>query len=100
MMQVTTAGEDILISLDGAFDAFAAWQLRGRLLDLPASANVVLDFSDVHEFFDLGVAVMAHGLASADRPHVTMRGLGDHQYKLFRYFGVDQAALALGAAAP
>jgi hypothetical protein len=90
MIQETTAlSGDILISLDGAFDAFAAWQIRGRLVDLPPGVNVVLDFTAVEEFFDLGVAVMAHGLAQTPRTHVVMRGLHEPQHRLFRYFGVD-----------
>jgi hypothetical protein len=90
MMQETTApGGEILISLDGAFDAFVAWQIRGRLGSLPAGANVVLDFSAVEEFFDLGVAVMAHGLAVNDGARVELRGLHEHQHRLFRYFGIE-----------
>jgi anti-anti-sigma regulatory factor len=92
MMQETTAPSgEILISLDGAFDAFAAWQIRGRLVDLPSDASVVVDFSGVDEFFDLGVAVMAHGLAETQRA-VVMRGLREQQHRLFRYFGVEADA--------
>lgn len=103
MMQETTApGGEILISLAGAFDAFAAWQIRGRLVDLPRGVNVVLDFSAVEEFFDLGVAVMAHGLAETSRAHVVMRGLHEQQHRLFRYFGVeiDDAIGGSGSHAP
>jgi anti-anti-sigma regulatory factor len=90
MIEETTApGGEILISLDGALDAFAAWQIRGRLVDLPLGASVVLDFTAVNEFFDLGVAVMAHVLAEAQRAHVVTRGLREQQHRMFRYFGVE-----------
>lgn len=90
MMQETTApGGEILISLEGPFDASAAWQIAGRLVDLPSGVTVVVDFSAVDEFLDLAVAVMAHGLAEAQRPNVVMRGLHEQQHRLFRYFGVD-----------
>ena len=90
MMQETTAPDgEILISLDGPLDATAAWQITGRLVDLPSGVNVVVDFSGVNEFLDLGVAVMAHGLAEVQRANVVMRGLQEQQHRLFRYFGVD-----------
>jgi hypothetical protein len=84
---------EIVIRLDGTFDAVAAWQLRGKLGEIPAAERVVLDFTCVREFADLGIAVVANGLADARRPHVEMRGLREHQHRLFRYFGVDVDAL-------
>ena len=93
MMRETTAPDgEILIAIDGAFDAFAAWQIRSRLMDLPHDASLVLDFSAVDEFLDLGLAVMAHGLATSQLAHVEMRGLHESQHRLFRYFGVEPPA--------
>jgi hypothetical protein len=86
-------GGEIVIRIDGTFDAAAAWQIRGRLADLAASDRVVLDFTLVREFFDLGIAVVANGLATPALPRVEMRGLREHQHRLFRYFGVDVDAL-------
>jgi STAS domain len=86
-------GGEILIRLDGTFDAVAAWDVRGRLGAMPSGANVVLDFSQVRDFLDLGVAVMATGLASDAGPHIVVRGLRQHQHRMFRYFGVDLDAL-------
>lgn len=83
------SGSEILIRLDGTFDAVAAWDVRGRLGAMPSGTNVVLDFSQVREFLDLGVAVMASGLTSTAGPHVVVRGLRQHQHRMFRYFGVD-----------
>src|SRR5919201_4589190 len=82
-------GGEILIELEGTFDAVAAWNLRKRLAALPPDASVVLDFRDVREFYDLGVAVMASTLAQREGPHVVVRGLCQHQHRLLRYFGVD-----------
>jgi anti-anti-sigma regulatory factor len=86
-------GGEILIRVDGTFDAPAAWDVRGRLGAIPESSNVVIDFSHVREFNDLGVAVMASGLVTGHRPHVVVRGLRQHQHRMFRYFGVDLDAL-------
>ncbi len=92
-------GGEILIRLDGTFDAPAAWDVRGRLGAIPTTSNVVVDFSKVREFDDLGVAVMASGLAPGQGPHVVVRGLRQHQHRMFRYFGVDLDAMR-GVAAP
>ena len=86
------AGE-LLIRLDGVFDAATAWNVRGRLAALPHDVTVVLDFSQVRDFYDLGVAVMASCLAGREGPRVVVRGLNQHQHRMFRYFGVDLDAL-------
>jgi STAS domain-containing protein len=89
----------ILIRFDGVFDAVAAWDVRGRLGACALGESVVLDFSQVRAFDDLGVAVLASGLAARPDPGVTMRGLRQHQHRMFRYFGVDLDALRHAALA-
>lgn len=91
-------GGEILIRVDGTFDAPAAWDVRGRLGAIPATTSVVIDFSQVREFNDLGVAVMASGLAPGQGPRVMVRGLRQHQHRMFRYFGVDLDALRSASA--
>jgi len=67
---------------------------------------VVLDFTRVKEFLDLGVAVLAPGLLDRDGPRVSVRGLRQHQHRMFRYFGIDvgaavsAVAVATAAAVP
>ena len=87
-----TAGQ-IVIRLEGAFDAIAAWSVFGRLEQLPSEANIVLDFSQVRDCFDLGVAVIASTLASLRGPRVQIRGLRRHQRRIFRHFGTGVGAL-------
>lgn len=100
MTRVTSspAGEE-LIQVDGTFDAVAAWNVRKRLREVPSGVRVVLDFTRVKEFLDLGVAVVAPGLLDRDGPRVSVRGLRQHQHRMFRYFGVDVGAAASAAAA-
>lgn len=90
------ASGELLLRVDGTFDAAVAWELRGRIGGCAAGERVVLDFTRVREFADLGIAVVANGLAGVERPAVQMRGLRDHQHRLFRYFGVDVDALGGG----
>jgi anti-anti-sigma regulatory factor len=72
--------------LGGVFDRGAAWELR-EAVEREAAGEVLLDFSLVRDFSDLGVAVLAHGLTSATR-RVVFRGLRQHQLRIFRYCGI------------
>ncbi len=90
-IQRETEGDRTVIRVAGVFDRASAFELRDRLEHEPAS-DLVLDFSLVREFADLGVATLAYGLAGADR-RLHMRGLRQHQLRIFRYFGLDVDAL-------
>jgi anti-anti-sigma regulatory factor len=84
---------EILLQLDGVFDAAAARALRKRLNAVPRDAKVVVDFGQVRALHDLGVADLAAALAQRDGPAVTLRGLCQHQHRMLRYFGVDLDAI-------
>lgn len=86
-----TEPEALTIALDGVFDGASAWELRHTLEAIGhRPGRVVLDFSRVREFYDFGVAVLAHGLAEKNTsPDVHLTGLRTHQLRLFRYFGVE-----------
>jgi anti-anti-sigma regulatory factor len=84
-----------IIRIAGVFDRVSAFELRDRLEHEPA-LDVVLDFSLVREFADLGVATLAHGLAGGER-RLRLLGLRHHQLRIFRYFGVDVDDLAPAA---
>jgi len=85
--------KEVLIQVEGTFDAVAARDVRARLRAAPADAQVVVDFGHVREFLDLGVAVVAPGLLEDRARPVSVRGLLQHQRRLFRYFGVSLDAL-------
>ncbi|BDG04710.1 STAS domain-containing protein [Anaeromyxobacter oryzae] len=87
-------GDRTVIRLCGTFDRASAFELAQRL-EGEHDHELVLDFSLVREFADLGVATLAHGLAGADH-RLFMRGLRQHQLRIFRYFGVDVEASADG----
>lgn len=86
--------KELTIRLDGVFDGARAWDLRRRLEALPETpeTRVVVDFSKVREFYDFGVAILAHGLSERHHllPRVILRGLRTHQLRLLRYFGVEE----------
>jgi STAS domain-containing protein len=89
-------GNTALYRISGKFEGACAWELSGRLEREPLS-QVVLDFAQVGEFIDYGIAVMANAVQSADK-QIKLRGLRQHQERLFRYFGVDAAEPAEDAA--
>jgi anti-anti-sigma regulatory factor len=84
-------GGRAVIRLVGVFDRASAVELTKRL-ESESAREVVLDFSLVREFADLGVAALAHGLEGIER-RLLMRGLRQHQLRIFRYFGVDVEGL-------
>lgn len=75
-----------VIRVEGCFDRESAG-LLARQLEASGGDELVLDFSLVSEFADLGVAALAHGLSSAERP-LRLLGLRRHQVRMFRYFGL------------
>ncbi|HUJ26728.1 MAG TPA: hypothetical protein VLW85_11965 [Myxococcales bacterium] len=82
----------------GRFEGAGAWDLAGRLESEPLGEAVV-DFSQVADFSDYGIAVMANAIQGLTQKHVELRGLRLHQEHVFRCFGVDPES-ARRAAAP
>ncbi len=87
-MDVTRdAGGEVLIKVDGTFDAAAAARLLGWLVEVPAGSALVIDFTQVRVCEDFGLASVARDLAGRER--LVLRGLTRHQERMLRYFGVD-----------
>ncbi len=80
----------------GVFDRAAAWMLRDRA-EQETARELILDFSLVRDFSDLGVAVLAHGL-QACTARIRLRGLRQHQLRIFRYCGLSVDELGAGDA--
>ena len=89
--------KSLLIRLDGAFDLAAAGEIQRVLADSPEGTEVYVDLSQVREFHDRAVAMLADVLA-ATRARVSVRGLRQHQYRMLRYLGVAPSALDPGLA--
>jgi hypothetical protein len=79
--------------LSGRFDGKVAFDLA-KQLGADKSARIVLDFSQIAEFADYGVAVLSQHLGDSAGREIHFRGLRQHQLRLFQYFGVDVEALA------
>jgi hypothetical protein len=79
-----------VFEMEGVFDVPAAQRLARALAQTDAEDEVRIDLTQVREFHDYGVTVLAQAL-SARGTHIDVRGLGRHQRRLLRYFGVRAA---------
>jgi len=75
------AGQTIF-RLEGRFDGSAAELLRRIVEQSPG--NVLIDFSRVRDFRDVGVLALTRGLEARQ---VRLVGLPKHQERMFGYFG-------------
>ena len=93
-MQNAVARAGLTIRIEGVFDVPAARRVRELLDAAPATDSVAVDLSQVREFHDPGVAVLAEALAGEGGSRVAVRGLRQHQIRMLRYLGVAPSALA------
>jgi hypothetical protein len=82
-----------VIRMSGSFDRASALELRDRIVEEPGR-DLVLDFTRVNDFADLGIATLASALGGEER-HLRLRGLRHHQVRMFGYFGVKVASAAV-----
>jgi len=80
----------LVIQAHGTFDLSEAERVTHALEDATAGREVRIDLSQVRDFHDFGVAVLARALA---RRRVTVRGLRTHQIRLLKYLGIDADGL-------
>ena len=90
MRTTPAASPHLVIRLEGVFDVLAARRLEAALARADAATPIHLDLALVREFHDLGIAVLAHAIASSPA-RVDVRGLRRHQLRVLRYFGVEAA---------
>jgi len=92
-MNGLSARDPKVIRMDGVFDASAAQRLARELADA-GEREVRIDLTNVREFHDFSVALLARELAGRERTSVS--GLRQHQLRLLRYFGIDAGAVDMG----
>lgn len=85
-----TANERLTVSLEGTFDATEAWRLHDMLAHLAQETYVSLDFREVRAFHDFAVALLAKDILAL-RGRMEATGLCQHQRRILKYFGVDEA---------
>jgi anti-anti-sigma regulatory factor len=80
----------VVIHANGTFDVPTAEQVVRALDAATAGLEVRIDLSQVRDFHDFGVAVLARALA---RRRAAVSGLRTHQIRLLKYLGVDAEGL-------
>ncbi len=96
-MDVTRGAHgEVVIRLDGIFDAIAASRLSGWLVEVPSNQPLVLDFTHVRTCEDFGLAAVASDLSA--RAGLVVHGLTRHHERMLRYFGVKLDAASGGVA--
>jgi hypothetical protein len=88
----------MVIRMDGVFDVPAAKRLARELAATDEHEQVRVDLTQVREFHDYGVTVLAQALSSMGA-RIDVRGLGRHHLRLLRYFGVYTEPTDLGTEA-
>ena len=83
-------GSTAFFRISGKFDGACAWDLATRLKNEPL-CEVAVDFSQVNDFVDSGIAVLAGAMIASSEKRIRLQGLRQHQERLFKYFGVDPA---------
>jgi len=78
--------------ITGKFESSCSWDLARRIAQEPLGA-IALDFSQVGDFVDYGIAVLSSALLELPQKSVRLQGLRQHQLRLFKYFGVEPAQL-------
>jgi anti-anti-sigma regulatory factor len=94
-----TANERLTVSLQGTFDATEAWRLHDMLAHLAPETYVSFDFREVRAFHDFAVALLAKDIL-AMRGRMEATGLCQHQRRILKYFGVDEAGFGEPCDAP
>ncbi len=80
-------GERLVIHFCGTFDPAAEWEFHCVLAEATADRPVTAVFSQVLDFHDIALAMLARDLAQCTGG-VELVGLRHHQLSILRYFGI------------
>lgn len=75
----------VILRLHGVLDGAAARELHLAITAVDPRLDLVVDFSQVKEFYDYSVGVLTRTLSA--RP-ARLQGLRQHQARMFEYFGI------------
>jgi STAS domain-containing protein len=94
-MEVDATPGALQLQFDSRFTVSDAKRLRDSVLALAPVARLTLDFTRVRELHDSAIAILAGTLKALPRTRIVVRGLSMHHWRLLRYFGIEQPALAM-----
>jgi hypothetical protein len=82
----------VVLGIEGTFDAAEAWRVHDMLAQLAPGTRVSLDFREVRACHDFAIALLAQDILAL-RGRIEANGLCQHQRRILKYFGVDEAGL-------
>ncbi len=82
----------VVVRFGKSFAVPEATRVADTLLAFRPVSQVTLDFTDVEDFEEVGVAPLAACLEKMVNVRVVFQGLTIHQARMLVYFGVHQAA--------
>ncbi|HEY2029721.1 MAG TPA: hypothetical protein VGH20_10990 [Myxococcales bacterium] len=91
-------GSTAVYRVRGKFESSCAWDLSRRIAQEPLR-DLLVDFAQVNDFVDYGIAVLSSCLIETPHKQVRLLGLRQHQVRLFKYFGVEPEQFPETAAA-
>ena len=94
-MEVDATPGMLKLQFDSRFTVADAAHLRDSVLALAPIARLTLDFTRVRELQDAAIAILAATLDVLRGTCIVVRGLTAHQWRLLRYFGIDESAFAV-----
>lgn len=87
-MHVETADGKVVLKLGRAFAVSDAERVVEILKSLAPIAELIVDFTDVHEFQDAAFPSLFEAIGPLAAIHVALRGLTPHQSRLLEYLGL------------
>jgi STAS domain-containing protein len=82
------------LQFDSRFTVADAKHLRDSVLALAPIGRLTLDFTRVRDLQDAALATVAATLSGLHDTRVVVRGLTTHHWRLLRYFGIEESAMA------
>lgn len=82
------------LRFDSRFTVPEAKHLRDSVLALGPIERLTLDFTAVRELHDAALAILASLLEALPGTRFVVRGLTMHQWRLLRYFGIENPSPA------
>jgi hypothetical protein len=99
MRRIGADAAERVVRLDGVFDVPAARRLEQVLERARDGESIRVDLTQVREFHDFGIAILAQALKHGAR-RVALQGLRHHQVTMLRYFGADPSRFELPKGQP
>ncbi len=91
-MHAQVTDGSLLVQFGKRFSLPEAERLSQTILSAAPLSGLILDFTGVRDFQDSACGLLAKTLGAHDQLKVVLRGLTLHQFRVLRYFGVQESS--------